>query len=187
MANGNEPLDDKQPESSGESGDSAESAPPEPSPAQILTERVCALDPQCLPYSGNCDCAAVEIPAERLVALMEKLFDPENLDFSALCNHTGIDRIEKERFELIYHLYSLSRRTMVMVSVSVPRDNPVIPTVCKIWKTAEFQEREVYDLMGVLYDNHPDLRRVFLEDEWEGFPLRKDYKDDFMLTLDRDY
>jgi NADH:ubiquinone oxidoreductase subunit C len=69
----------------------------------------------------------------------------------------------------------------VYVVTSVARDNPLVPTVMDIWPIAEWQEREVYDLFGVLYDGHPDLRRLFLEDDWVGFPLRKDYEDDFML------
>ena len=69
-----------------------------------------------------------------------------------------------------------------MISASVPRDNPVLPTVCGVWPIAQWQEREVYDLFGILYEGHPDLRRLFLEDDWVGFPLRKDYKDDHLLV-----
>jgi NADH-quinone oxidoreductase subunit C len=70
-----------------------------------------------------------------------------------------------------------------MVSVSVPRANPVAPTVSTIWEIAQWQEREVYDLFGVRYEGHPDLRRLFLDDNWQGHPLRKDYQDDDMLEL----
>ncbi len=63
----------------------------------------------------------------------------------------------------------------------VPRGEPVAPTVSALWPIALWQEREAFDLMGVLYDDHPDLRRLFLEDDWVGYPLRKDYKDDYML------
>ena len=57
----------------------------------------------------------------------------------------------------------------------------IVVTICSIWRIAEWQEREVFDLFGILYNNHPDLRRIFLEDDWVGFPLRKNYKDNFML------
>ena len=63
------------------------------------------------------------------------------------------------------------------------RDAPVAPTVSRSWPAAEWQEREAYDLMGILYDEHPDLRRLFLEDDWQGFPLRKDYRDPDMLEF----
>ena len=100
-----------------------------------------------------------------------------------LLDHLAIDWLEEETpcFELVYQLYSLTHNHYLMVSVRLPRDNPVVSTVSSIWACAEFQEREVYDLFGVLYDEHPDLRRLFLEDDWEGFPLRKDYKDDFIM------
>jgi NADH:ubiquinone oxidoreductase subunit C len=65
--------------------------------------------------------------------------------------------------------------------VKVPRQNPIAPSVHLLWPIAEWQEREVYDLFGVKYAGHPDLRRLFLEDDWKGFPLLKDYKDDFTL------
>jgi NADH-quinone oxidoreductase subunit C len=71
-----------------------------------------------------------------------------------------------------------------MVSVFVGREKPVVPSVSSLWMIAEWQEREVYDLFGVLYDNHSDLRRLFLEDDWVGHPLRKDYQDDFMLDME---
>ena len=82
---------------------------------------------------------------------------------------------EQGHFECIYNLYSTTHGHRLLVSVSVPRDNPVVPSVASLWAIAEWQEREVFDLMGVLYDGHPDLRRLFLEDDWQGYPLRKDY------------
>jgi len=78
-------------------------------------------------------------------------------------------------FECLYNLYSTTHGHRLLVSVSVPRDNPVLPSVASLWAIAEWQEREVFDLMGVLYEGHPDLRRLFLEDDWQGHPLRKDY------------
>ena len=62
------------------------------------------------------------------------------------------------------------------------RENPAVDTVSDIWKTAEFHEREVYDLFGIKFNNHPDLRRILLEEDWEGYPLRKDYKDEVNIV-----
>ena len=160
-----------------------ESAPePEPTAEELFVRRVCEVIPQCRPYSGNSGRPAVEIEVSDLVESMRKLRDTDEFDFAMLCDHTAVDRIADNRFELLYHLYSLTHQRMLLVSVKIPRDNPVVPTLCEIWKIAEWQEREVYDLFGVLYDNHPDLRRVFLEDDWKGFPLRKDYQDEFMIA-----
>ena len=80
-------------------------------------------------------------------------------------------------------LHSTIHGHSLFVTVVVPRDDPTVPTVSDVWPTAHWQEREAYDLLGILYDDHPDLRRLFLEDDWQGFPLRKDYHDDDMLEL----
>jgi NADH:ubiquinone oxidoreductase subunit C len=78
---------------------------------------------------------------------------------------------------MVYHLSSTVHRHTLVVKIKLPRENPVIPTVSDIWRTAEFHEREAYDLMGVVFTNHPDLRRLFMTDDWQGWPLRKDYED----------
>lgn len=156
-------------------------APEEPTLDELVI-KVCAADSSAKPYQGNSNCPSVEVTADNLLALMTKLnSDPEFL-FDMLSSHTVVDRIEKNIFELVYYIYSLTYQKRLMVSVYIPRDKPVVPTLSSLWRIAEFQEREAYDLFGIEYDNHKDLRRVFLEDDWKGFPLRKDYKDDFMLT-----
>jgi NADH:ubiquinone oxidoreductase subunit C len=79
---------------------------------------------------------------------------------------------------MVYHLESLSLNQILVVKAKInDRENPMIDSVCSIWKTAEFHEREAYDLFGVRFNNHPDLRRLFLTEEWVGWPLRKDYED----------
>ncbi|MFC2074815.1 NADH-quinone oxidoreductase subunit C [Bdellovibrionota bacterium] len=150
-----------------------------------LLKFICNFDPQAKISEKNCSPKAVEIPASNLVSFMTKLRDESTLAFDQLTSHTAVDWVEKNQFELVYILKSLKHNYSLMVLVSIPRDNPVIPTLSSVWRIAEFQEREVYDLFGVLYDEHPDLRRLFLEDEWEGFPLRKDYKDDFILEIEQ--
>ena len=149
--------------------------------AEGLLERVHALDAAAKEARRPADRPAVEVPPASLPAFMEKLAHEPDLAFDMLCAHTAVDWLADGEFELVYQLYSTTRRHYLQVSVFVPREDPVVPTVCRIWPIAEWQEREVYDLFGVLYRDHPDLRRLFLEDDWEGFPLRKDYKDDFML------
>lgn len=84
----------------------------------------------------------------------------------------------KMHFTVVYHLYSNhTKETVVIKTELTDRANPFVRTVSDIWRTAEFHEREAYDLFGVKFSQHPDLRRLFLTDDWKGFPLRKDYED----------
>ncbi len=86
-------------------------------------------------------------------------------------------------FFTIYHLTSTVNNYTVVIKVKITdREDPNVDTVCDIWKTAEFHEREVYDLFGIKFNNHPDLRRILLEDDWTGYPLRKDYKDEINIV-----
>lgn len=93
---------------------------------------------------------------------------------------TAADR--KDGLHVIYHLTSAEEGEPIMLRVILPdKTNPVVWSVSAIWKAAEYYEREVFDLFGIRFENHPDLRRIFLDDDWVGFPLRKDYKDEFTL------
>lgn len=83
----------------------------------------------------------------------------------------------KTHMTMVYHLSSTSHRHNIVVKAKVDRSQPEIETVCDIWRTAEFHEREVFELFGVVFLNHPDLRRLILTDDFEGFPLRKDFED----------
>ena len=148
---------------------------------EALESAVCELDSAVRAMDEHADRAAVIVEASALPEIMRRLRDDPEFAFSQLLDHVAVDWIDREQFELIYQLYSFKHKHFLSVSVFVPRDDPRVPTVCRVHPVAEWQEREVYDLFGVLYEDHPDLRRLFLEDDWEGFPLRKDYKDDFML------
>ena len=105
----------------------------------------------------------------------EQLRSTINLDFDYLFCLTCIDW--KTHFTMVYHFTSTIHRHQLVVKVKLDKSNPEIETVCDIWRTAEFHEREVYDLFGVKFINHPDLRRLLLTDDWVGYPLRKDYED----------
>jgi NADH:ubiquinone oxidoreductase subunit C len=110
---------------------------------------------------------------------LRTLRDDSKLLFDFLFNLHGIDR--EDRFSLVYFLESTEWNHIVVVETDLAdHDNPSVDTVSDLWITAEFQEREIYDLMGVRFNNHPDPRRLFLEDGW-GFPLRKDYKDEINI------
>jgi NADH-quinone oxidoreductase subunit C len=83
----------------------------------------------------------------------------------------------KTHFTMVYHLTSTTHRHTLVIKSKLDRNDPEIETVSDIWRTAEFHEREAYDLFGVNFLHHPDMRRLFMTDDWKGYPLRKDYED----------
>ena len=118
----------------------------------------------------------VVVPREHLRPLAEFLYSDPELKFTYLSDVTGMDRFPIEpRFELNYHLLSLSRRDILRLRVRLPGQDPVIETVIPVWPTANWHEREIFDLFGIHFDGHPNLRRMLLPEDWEGYPLRKDY------------
>ncbi len=124
----------------------------------------------------------VNLDAANLRLLMEALRSQKQLDFDSLFCLTCVDW--KEYFTMVYHLFSRTHKHTIVVKAKISDvASPQIETVCDIWKTANFHEREVYDLFGVVFLKHPDLRRIFLEDDWEGYPLRKNYINENMIEL----
>ena len=79
------------------------------------------------------------------------------------------------RMDVVYHLFSYKHRHYIVLKVNAPRDNPVVPTVENVWKAANWLEREIYDLLGIVFTGHPDLRRLLMPEDWPGHPLRKDF------------
>lgn len=131
------------------------------------------------------DRAAMLVDKTKLFAVMNVLKNDEKFSFNFLSAHTAVDYLAKNTIELVYELYSTVHGFYAQVSCEIDRNEclqkPLIDSVSRLWAIAEWHEREVYDMFGVLYANHPDLRRILLDDDWVGHPLRKDYKDDFML------
>lgn len=95
------------------------------------------------------------------------------LKFDFLCCLTGVDY--KDHMEVIYNFYSMELDQYLCIKVKTPRSNPKVISVQPIWKTADWHEREAYDLLGIEFSGHPNLTRILLEDDWVGHPLRKDY------------
>jgi NADH-quinone oxidoreductase subunit C len=149
---------------------------------ETIEQALIAVEPAANRYP-KADRAAAEAPVGKLWELMRRLRDDTRFAFDMLLDHTAIDRMTDGRFELVYNLYSTTHGTSLMVLCTIPRENPVAPTMEHLWAAAHWQEREVFDLFGILYNGHSDLRRLFLEDDWQGYPLRKDYKDDDMLEF----
>ena len=117
----------------------------------------------------------VYVPADRLVEVCSFLRDDPELDFAMLTWLGGVDLLPREpRFEVVYHLLSLSRNRRFALKVQVPETRPQVSTVTGVWATANWHEREAYDFYGIVFAGHPDLTRILLPDDWEGWPLRKD-------------
>lgn len=117
----------------------------------------------------------VEAPYIREVS--EFLLSDPDCYFDMLSCLTGLDNgPEAGTMEVIYNLYSIPFHTHLMLRVIVPRDNPEVPSVTSVYRTANWHEREAYDLFGIRFTGHPDLRRILLPADWEGYPLRKDYR-----------
>lgn len=97
------------------------------------------------------------------------------LRFDSLSNLTGVDYKDLGHIEVVYHLYSYPYRHAAVLKVRTPRDHAVVPSIEPVWKAANWLEREVYDLLGVTFTDHPDLRRLLMPEDWVGYPLRKDF------------
>jgi len=116
----------------------------------------------------------LEISADRIVPVCQFLKYDRN--FIRLSSVTAVDRHPSEpRFEVVYHLHSVERKERLRLKCRVPGADPVIESVTSVWGSANWYEREVFDLFGIRFVNHPDLRRILMPDDWEGHPLRKDY------------
>lgn len=114
--------------------------------------------------------------------LMGQLKNNPETQFDYLFCLTGVDW--ESALGVVYHLESTIHRHTVVVKVQTEdRENPVFDSVSDIWATAEFHEREVFDFFGIKFNNHPNLKRLFLTDEWTGYPLRKDYVDDINMVI----
>ena len=111
-----------------------------------------------------------------LLRVCEYLRDAPGVTFKCLSDLTAVDRYPNEpRFEVVYHLLSLDTADRLRLKARVPSENPEIDSVCPVWPAANAYEREVFDLFGIRFLGHPDLRRILLPEDWEGHPLRKDY------------
>jgi NADH-quinone oxidoreductase subunit C len=117
--------------------------------------------------------AATVVPVEHLHRVLERLRDDPSLAFDYPASITAVDYMDD--FELIYQLRSMSLRQDAIVKCRVERDNAVAPSCVDLWPGADFQEREIYDLMGVVFQGHPNLQRILLWDEFVGHPLRRDF------------
>lgn len=115
------------------------------------------------------------VAKNRLKEFLKAMRDDESLGFDMLTDLFGVDRLSaKPRFEIVYFLTSIKNRARVTVKTRIDATDSV-ETASDVWRTAEWLEREVYDMFGIDFKNHPDLRRILLTDDFDGYPLRKDF------------
>jgi NADH-quinone oxidoreductase subunit C len=119
----------------------------------------------------------ITVRKESLIELFKFIRDDPKLDFNFLMDLTAVDYLNRkdDRFEVVYHFYSLKHNGRLRVKVPVSEDNCSVDSVSDLWKTANWYEREVWDLYGIKFNGHPDMRRILLYEEFKGHPLRKDY------------
>lgn len=122
----------------------------------------------------------VTLSAGEVHAMAQKLKDYPGNGFDHLSSLTAVDW--EDHFQVVYHLYSFSgKMTIVLKGKLEERESPLVESVSDIWKGAALMESEVYDLFGIRFKGHPGLKRLFLGEDWEGFPLRKDYSDEINI------
>ncbi len=115
----------------------------------------------------------VLVTTDKLFDICLYLRDTQGLEFDYLSCLGGMDY--KENLGVVYHLYSIKLKHTFVIKVTVSKENPVVPTVERIWRTADWHEREAYDMMGIQFEGHHNLIRILCPYDWENFPLRKDY------------
>jgi len=117
----------------------------------------------------------VHIDGTNLREVAEFLLRDPRLKMDWLQNLSGVDYVADDKMCVVYDLWSFDLRHIFAIKAYCPRVDPHIPSVADLWPAADWHEREAYDMFGIVFDGHPDLRRILCADDWEGFPLRKDY------------
>ena len=139
---------------------------------ELLKEKISSIDPGAV-FDETGEWLSAEIQTDLWKPLAQELRTGVQMDF--LFCLTCVDW--KTHLTMVYHLRSTSKGFSMVIKSKLDRNDPRIESVSSIWRTAEFHEREVFELFGVVFPNHPDLRRLILTDDFEGFPLRKDFED----------
>lgn len=137
-----------------------------------LKEKFAASIVDVVEFRGE---VTVTVKREDIIAILS--FLKQSLQFNLLTDVTAVDYLGKkpERFMMVYQLYSIPQKDRLRIKAAVPEGDCRIQSATQVWQTANWLEREVYDLFGITFDNHPDLRRILMTPDWEGHPLRKDY------------
>jgi NADH-quinone oxidoreductase subunit C len=154
------------------------SLPPKGLPPTEIAEKIKGRFPEeVIEVIEFRDQVSVIVKRGRILEICRYLHDDPELFFDHLQDLCGADYHGKKdpRFEVVYNLYSIKYRHKIRIRAQVPEDDPSIQSVTSIWVGANWHERECYDMFGIVFKGHPDLRRILLPEDWEGHPLRKDY------------
>lgn len=131
----------------------------------------------------------VVIKKEKLVEICKFLRDDSDLKFDHLADVSGVDFLERApRFDISYHMYSIPKNHRLRIKLKI-EENEAIPSVTSVWSTANWHEREIFDMFGLKFEGHPDLRRILMADDWVGHPLRRDYPlgyEEVQFTFNKD-
>jgi NADH-quinone oxidoreductase subunit C len=127
-------------------------------------------------FNGDACDPYIVVEASAMHEIGEYLRHDAELQFDSLMCLSGVDYGPEKALGVVYNFASMTHRHKLTVKVEVPREGGSVPTVSDLWRTAEWHEREAYDMYGMQFENHPDHRRILLPDDWDGFPLRKDYE-----------
>jgi NADH-quinone oxidoreductase subunit C len=126
---------------------------------------------------GSSTPKAIKVQTSDVVSLCKILYEDPTTYFDMLSCITGIDNgVQAATMDVVYNLYSIPFDHHLMLRVTIPRDKPEIDSVSSVWRTADWHERELFDMYGIFVKGHADLRRILMPADWEGYPLRKDYK-----------
>jgi NADH-quinone oxidoreductase subunit C len=149
----------------------------DPTPSQIATTLQADHPDWVNEISEALGETTIVVPREQIVAVCQFLKSPDTFGFDFLADLCGSDRgpEEEPRFEVNYHLFSTRQHYRLRLKVLLDEGDAHVATVTGVWRTANWHERETYDLVGVIFDGHPDLRRILLPDDWQGHALRKDF------------
>lgn len=133
---------------------------------------------ELIDFSDFRDELTIVVKKEKIKLICEFLKQNPDFNFVFLTDLTAIDHLlhdKKPRFEVVYHLYSLNHKHRLRIKCPVDEESLHIDSVTSVWKTADFLEREVFDMFGIIFDGHPNLTRILMPDDWQGYPLRKDF------------
>lgn len=147
---------------------------------QKLQEFILSLNPKAECKEGK-HYLEVEVEPSELHALAKCLNEKKETAFDYLICESAVDYLT--HLTMVYHIEStIHRHVVVLKSKITDRVNPAIDSICDIWISGDYHEREIFDLFGIKFNNHPDLRKIFLDADWVGFPLRKDYVDEVNIV-----
>jgi len=118
---------------------------------------------------------AITVEREHIVEVAR--FLKENFGFNHIASVTGIDYLDKNEFKVVYHVWSINKRSLAALKTSIPGDNPHLPSLTPVWEGAIYHERETWEMFGIVFDGHPNLSRFLLPEDWDkGYPFRKEFK-----------